>query len=78
VTSAKAASVTTATTSVTAAAATTATSECRRRLNQADGRQCEQGYNRFPHHASFLGTMSLTGLGHLRGGIIRQAKQRSR
>jgi hypothetical protein len=75
--SAKAASVTTATTSVTAAA-TTATSECSRRLNQADGRQCEQGYNRFLHHASFLGTMSLTGLGHLRSGIIRQAKQRSR
>jgi len=48
--SAKAASVT---------AATTATSECRRRLNQADGRQCEQGYNRLPHHASFLATMSL-------------------
>jgi hypothetical protein len=77
--SAKAASVTTATTSVTAAATTaTTTSECSRRLNQADGRQCEQGYNRFLHHASFLGTMSLTGLGHLRSGIIRQAKQRSR
>jgi hypothetical protein len=56
--SAKAASVTAATTSV-AAAASTATSECRRRLNQADGRQCEQGYNRFPHLASFLATMSL-------------------
>src|SRR6266849_5451354 len=55
--SAKAASVTTATTSVAAA---TATSECGRRLNQADGRQCEQGYNRFLHHASFLETMSLT------------------
>jgi hypothetical protein len=74
--SAKAASVTTATTSV--AAATTATSECRRRLNQADRRQCEQGYNRFPHHASSLGTMSLTGLGHLRSGIIRQSDWRSR
>jgi hypothetical protein len=76
--------VTTATTSVTAAAttsvaaATTATSECRRRLNQADRRQCEQGYNRFPHHASSLGTMSLTGLGHLRSGIIRQSDWRSR
>jgi cytoskeletal protein RodZ len=81
VATAKAASVTTAaaTTSVTAAAtATTATSECGRRLNQVDGRQCEQGYNRFPHHASFLETMSLSGLGHFRSGIIRQAKQRSR
>jgi len=75
--SAKAASVTTATTSVAAATAT-ATSECGRRLNQADGRQCEQGYNRFLHHASFLETMSLTRLGHFRSGIIRQAKQRSR
>jgi hypothetical protein len=81
VATAKAASVTTAAaaTSVTAAAtATTATSERGRRLNQADGRQCEQGYNRFPHHASFLETMSLSGLGHFRSGIIRQAKQRSR
>jgi hypothetical protein len=76
--SAKAASVTTATTSVAAAATTTATSECRRRLNQADGRQCEQGYNRCLHRASFLETMSLSGLGHFRSGIIRQTKQRSR
>ena len=66
---AKAASVTTA---------TTTTSECRRRLNQADRRQCEQGYNRFPYHASSLGTMSLLRLGHFRSGIIRQSEQRSR
>jgi hypothetical protein len=41
---------TAAATSVTAAAAT-ATSECRSWLNQADRRQCEQGYNRFAQHA---------------------------
>jgi hypothetical protein len=28
-----------------------ATSECRSWLNQADRRQCEQGYNRFAQHA---------------------------
>jgi hypothetical protein len=71
-------SVTTATTSVTATTTATATSKCGRRLNQADGRQCEQGYNRFLHHASFPETMSLTGLGHFRSGIIRQAERRSR
>jgi hypothetical protein len=37
-------------TSVTATAAATA-SECRSWLNQADRRQCEQGYNRFSHYA---------------------------
>ena len=47
--SAHAASVSTATTSVTATT-TAATSECRSWLNQADRCQCEQGYNRFPHH----------------------------
>jgi len=50
---AHAASVSTAAaaTSVTAATTTTAaTSECRSWLNQADRCQCEQGYNRFPHH----------------------------
>ena len=49
--SAHAASVSTATTSVTAATTTAAaTSECRSWLTQADRCQCEQGYNRFPHH----------------------------
>jgi hypothetical protein len=43
---AKAASVTTA--------ATTAASGRHGWLNHADSRQCEQGYNCFPHHASFL------------------------
>ena len=46
---AHAASVSTAATSVTATT-TAATSECRSWLNQADRCQCEQGYNRFPHH----------------------------
>ena len=50
--SAHAASVSTATTSVTA---TTTTSECRSWLSQADRCQCEQGYSRFPHHASSPG-----------------------
>ena len=57
-TAAAAASVSTAAaaaaTSVTATT-TAATSECRSWLNQADRCQCEQGYNRFPHHASCLG-----------------------
>ena len=47
---ATAASVT-ATATTAAAAATSATSECRSWLNQADRRQCEQGYNRFLHYA---------------------------
>ncbi|SHH07055.1 hypothetical protein [Bradyrhizobium erythrophlei] len=49
---AHAASVSTAAaTSVTAATTTAAaTSECRSWLTQADRCQCEQGYNRFPHH----------------------------
>jgi hypothetical protein len=45
----KAASGTAATASVTAATTAT-TCECRSWLNQADRCQCEQGYNRFPHH----------------------------
>ena len=40
-------------------ATTTTTSECRSWLSQADRCQCEQGYNRFPHHAYSLGTISL-------------------
>jgi hypothetical protein len=45
-------STTAAATSVTAATTATATtSECRSWLNQADRRQCEQGYNRFAQHA---------------------------
>jgi hypothetical protein len=48
--SAKAASVTTATSATT--------SECRSWLSQADRCQCEQGYNRIPHHAYSLGTTS--------------------
>jgi hypothetical protein len=55
---AKAASVTTATTSVTAAT-TTAASGGHGWLNQADSRQCEQSYNRFPHHASLRSVGSL-------------------
>ena len=47
-TAAAATSVTTTTTTTTA---TAATSECRSWLNQADRRQCEQGYNRFSHYA---------------------------
>ena len=39
----------TSVTATTAAAATT--SECLSWLNQADRRQCEQGYNRFSHYA---------------------------
>jgi hypothetical protein len=35
----------------TAAATAAATRECRSWLNQADRRQCEQGYNRFAQHA---------------------------
>jgi hypothetical protein len=69
---AKAASMTTATTSVTAA--TTAASGRHGWLNQADSRQCEQGYNGFPHHASFLGMMSLPRAKHFRTGVIRQSK----
>jgi hypothetical protein len=46
-----AASVTTAAASVTAAAAAAAAASGRHSwLNQADSRQGEQGYNRFPHH----------------------------
>jgi hypothetical protein len=67
--SAKAASVEAATTSMTTTttatataavtttavtAATAPTSECSIGLNQADSCQCEQGNNRFPHHASSL------------------------
>ena len=69
---AKAASVTTAAASV--AAATTAASGRHSWLNQADSRQCEQAYNRFPHHASFLGTKSRPRIKHFRTGIIRQSK----
>jgi len=57
-TSAKAASAKAA--SVTATTTAAAASGRHSWLNQADSRQCEQGYNRFPHHASSLGTMSLT------------------
>jgi len=49
--SARAASVSTATAATTTAAA----SECRSWLSQADRCQCEQGYSRFPNHASSLG-----------------------
>jgi hypothetical protein len=73
VSTAAATSVTTTTTTTT-----TATSECRSWLNQADRCQCEQGYNRFSHYASSLGTTSLRTLGHFRSGIIRQSKERSR
>jgi hypothetical protein len=56
---ASAATSVTTTTTAAAAAATTALSECRSRLNQTDNRHCEQGYNRFPHHASSLGRSPL-------------------
>jgi hypothetical protein len=45
---------------------------CHRRLNQADSRPCEHGYNRFPHRAS-LPFWSPTGMQHFRGGIIRRS-----
>ena len=47
---AHAASVSTASATSVTAATTAATCECRSWLNQADRCQCEQGYNRFPHH----------------------------
>jgi hypothetical protein len=59
--SAHAASVSTATTSVTATTTTAAASECRSWLSQADRCQCEQGYGRFPHHASSLGRSRFQG-----------------
>jgi hypothetical protein len=34
------------------------------RLNQADSRQCEQGYKRFTHHASSIGTISFPRMRH--------------
>jgi hypothetical protein len=71
---AKAATVTTAAAASVSAATTTAASGRHGWLNQADSRQCEQGYNRFPHHASFLGTMSLPRVKHFRTGVIRQSK----
>jgi hypothetical protein len=49
-----AASKATTVTAATAAAVTTATaaaSKCRRRLNQADSRQCEQSHHPFAYHA---------------------------
>jgi hypothetical protein len=56
-TAAKAASAKATTVEASAAsvaAATTAASGRRGWLNQADSRQSEQGYNRFPHHAYLL------------------------
>jgi hypothetical protein len=57
-----------------AAAAAAAASGRHSWLNQADSRQCEQSHNRFPHHASFLGTKSRPRIKHFRTGIIRQSK----
>ena len=72
---AKAAAMETATTkAASVTAATTAASGRRGWLNQADSHRCEQGYNRFPHHASFLGTMSPPRVKHFRTVIIRQSK----
>jgi hypothetical protein len=65
-----------ATTSVTAAATTAAACECRSWLSQADRCQCEQGYNRFPHHASCLGR-SRSRIGHFRSGIYSAVEERS-
>jgi hypothetical protein len=51
-TSAKAAAVeTTASKATTVTTATAAASKCRRRLNQADGRQREQRHHPFTYHA---------------------------
>jgi cytoskeletal protein RodZ len=72
---AKAASVTTAAASV--AAATTASGR-HGWLNQADSRQCEQGYNRFSHHASFLRTMSLPTMEHFCTRVISAIEEHSR
>jgi hypothetical protein len=61
----------------TASMATTTTAAAsgrHSRLNQADSRQCEQGYKHFAHHASSIGTISLPKIRHLRSGIIRQSK----
>jgi hypothetical protein len=55
--SAKTASM--ATTTTTAAA-----SGRHGRLNQANRRKYEQGYKRFPHHASSIGTISLPKIRH--------------
>ena len=41
------------------------------RLNQADNRQCEQGYDRFPHPRS-TPICHPRGIQHFRGGIIRR------
>jgi hypothetical protein len=71
----KAASVTTAGASV--AAATTASGR-HGWLNQADSRQCEQGYNRFSHHASFLRTMSLPTMEHFCTRVISAIEEHSR
>jgi hypothetical protein len=72
VSTAAAASVTTTTTTTTTAAA--ATSECRSWLNQADRRQCEQGYNRFAHYTfSPLDEVRSQGIQHFRSGIIRRS-----
>ena len=48
-TASKATTVTTTATAVTTA--TAAASKCRRRLNQADSRQCEQRHHPFAYHA---------------------------
>jgi hypothetical protein len=78
---AHAASVSTAAaaTSVTAAATTAATSECRSWLNQADRRQCEQGYNRFPHHVfPPLDEVALKAYNTFAAGLFGNRKERSR
>jgi hypothetical protein len=51
----------------TASMATTTTAAAsgrHSRLNQADTRQCEQGYKHFPHHASSIGTISFPKIRH--------------
>ena len=68
--SSHAASVSTATTSVT----TTTTSECRSWLSQADRCRCEQGYSRFPHHASSPGRGRSQGGDTFAAGFIRWSK----
>jgi hypothetical protein len=39
-----------------------------------DGRQCEQGYYRFPYHAPLLWNDGTPRMEHLRTGVIRQSK----
>jgi hypothetical protein len=66
-----------ATVAATAAAVTTAAtaaSKCRRRLNQADSRQCEQSHHPFAYHACLHDLKSPLSMRHFRGSNIRRQK----